>query len=475
MKLSVALIVGFICSEGGIDAFSFTSLRSQNNGILYNYSNAQRCMRRQECILCMKDDQSSAAEQQAYLPSNNLSRRSALRQCASFCISAMASTQIQQQPAGASSFSDSPITTSPRPAVETEPLPPQFSSKNTVVTSKAPLTVAPSQPSSSPPVATVTTITAKTQAPSATPIPLIGDSSHPNTVPTNAWDGTDDSKLIHLPPSKRKKLLPKGALPELALATFCVSSLVYFFSDRPMLNEPGKPPKVKLVMIEPEPYGMDKGRRYYNGVDVTINDPILKADIRESCDAGVVSNECAESIAGFIGEVSNERRGSQVSPEQVEKATAVINYLDSLSSGKGINGNTQVNGDTSTKTAAAFYSYLNEVSAGNLPAPSSAASVASYLDSIDVHGNDSLDGYQRAIRLMELEAKMNRLEQSVERLPTEIFTRIQDWQQGQDDRLSEEIRKIRTFLIQRRDGDEDPELISKMTGEQPIDTDAPFL
>ena len=75
---------------------------------------------------------------------------------------------------------------------------------------------------------------------------------------------------------------------------------------------------------------------------------------------------------------------------------------------------------------------------------------------------------------MELEAKMNRLEQSVERLPTEIFTRIQDWQQGQDDRLSEEIRKIRTFLIQRRDGDEDPELISKMTGEQPT-TDAPFL
>lgn len=468
MKLSVALLVGFIWSEGGIEAFSFTSLRSQNIRILYNYSNAQRSMHRQECILCMKDDQSSAAaEQQASLPSNNLSRRSALRQCASFCISAMASTQIQQQPVGASSFSDSPITTSPRPTVETGPLPPQFSSKNTVVPSRAPLTVAPSP-------STVTTITAKTQAPSATPVPLIGDSSHPNTVPTNAWDGTDDSKLIHLPPPKRKKLLPKGALPELALATFCVSSLVYFFSDRPMLNEPGKPPKVKLVMIEPEPYGMDKGRRYYNGVDVTINDPILKADIRESCDAGVVSNECAESIAGFIGEVSNERRGSQVSPEQVEKATDVINYLDSLSSSKGINGNTQVNGDTSTKTAAAFYSYLNEVSAGNLPAPSSAASVASYLDSIDVHGNDSLDGYQRAIRLMELEAKMNRLEQSVERLPTEIFTRIQDWQQGQDDRLSEEIRKIRTFLIQRRDGDEDPELISKMTGEQPT-TDAPFL
>ena len=430
-------------------------------------------MHRQECILCMKDDQSSAAEQ-ASLPSNNLSRRSALRQCASFCISAMASTQIQKQPAEASSFSDSPITTSPRPAVETGQLPPQFSSKNTVVPSRAPLTVAPSPSSSSPPVATVTTITSKTQTPSATPATLIADSSHPNTVPTNAWDGTDDSKLIHLPPSKRKKLLPKGALPELALATFCVSSLVYFFSDRPMLNEPGKPPKVKLVMIEPEPYGMDKGRRYYNGVDITINDPILKADIRESCDAGVVTNECAESIAGFIGEVSNERRGSQVSPEQVEKATAIINYLDSLSSSKGINGNTpQVNGDTSTKTAAAFYSYLNEVSAGNLPAPSSAASVASYLDSIDVHGNDSLDGYQRAIRLMELEAKMNRLEQSVERLPTEIFTRIQDWQQGQDDRLSEEIRKIRTFLIQRRDADDDPELISKMTGEQ--STDAPFL
>lgn len=212
---------------------------------------------------------------------------------------------------------------------------------------------------------------------------------------------------------------------------------------------------------------MDTGRRYWKGVDVTINDPVPPADIREVCDAGVVTNECAESITGFLGEVGSEQRGAEVSEEQVEKATAVASYLDSLSS-KGINGNTPVGQGVSTNTATAFYSYLNEIAAGNLPAPSSAASVASYLDSLDLKGSDSLDGYQRALRLNAIETKMNQLEEKVDMLPSEIGDKMQDWQQRQDVRLTEEIRKIGAFLVkgdqlQQANGGGDPELVVKMT------------
>ena len=222
-----------------------------------------------------------------------------------------------------------------------------------------------------------------------------------------------------------------------------------------------------MVMVQPEPYGMDTGRRYWKGVDVTINDPVPPADIREVCDAGVVTNECAESITGFLDEVGTEQRGAEVSEEQVEKATAVASYLDSLSS-KGINGNTPGQ-DGSTNTATAFYSYLNEISAGNLPAPSSAASVASYLDSLDLKGSDSMDGYQRALQLNAIETKMNQLEEKVDMLPSEIVDKMQDWQQRQDVRLSDEIRKIGAFLIkgdqqQQTNGESwDPELVQKMT------------
>jgi hypothetical protein len=429
MKFLPALfVVGFICRGGGIDAFSFTSLRSRDIGRLYDFADDAQSMRQQpraKCIVCMKGNLSSSTD-------DSMSRRSALRQFGSFCLATIASTQTQQQPAQASSFSDSPLlNAAPRQEVETGPLPPQFSA-----------------PSSS---VTMPTVKETKFTPSA--------STPPSTAPSTTAKISIES-------------LKKGAMPELALATFVLGSISYAFSGRAIVDDIGSP-KVKVVMIGPEPYGMDQGRRYWKGVDVTINDPVLPADIREVCDAGVVTNECAESIAGFIGEVGNEQRGAEVSEEQVEKATAVANYLDSLSS-NGNNRNTPVHGG-STNTATAFYSYLNEVSAGNLPAPSSAASVASYLDSLVVNGSD---GYQRAVRLSAIETKINELEERVDMLPTEIVNKMQEWQEGQDLRLSDEIRKIRAFLIQndqqqQANGEAEPELVSKMTGGQ--SSNLPYL
>jgi len=467
MKIIPALFVaGFSCRGGGIDAFSFASHRSRDSGRLYDLTTVDRFgdaqsmhqQPRTKCILCMKGDQSSPTDE-------TMSRRAALRNFGSFCLSTIASTQIHQQRAEASSFSDSPILNAvPRQEeVESGPLPPQFSEKNVVVPSSAPLSV-PASSSVSPSLMTTS---------SSKPVQAKVESSQiaPKFTPSSKPSSTASSKE----PKISLQSVKQGAMPELALATFIMGSVFYSVGGRAIRDDTGSP-KVKVVMIQPEPYGMDTGRRYWKGVDVTINDPVPPADIREVCDAGVVTNECAESITGFLGEVSNEQRGAAVSEEQVEKATAVASYLDSLSS-KGINGNTPGQGG-STNTATAFYSYLNEVSAGNLPAPSSAESVASYLDSLDLKGGDSLDGYQRAVRLSAIETKMNQLEKRVDMLPAEIVDKMQYWQEGHDVRLSDEIRKIRAFLIQgdqqqQANGESEPELVQKMTAGQ--SSNLPYL
>jgi len=97
------------------------------------------------------------------------------------------------------------------------------------------------------------------------------------------------------------------------------------------------------------------------------------------------------------------------------------------------------------------------------------------LDSLVVNGSD---GYQRAVRLSAIETKINQLEARVDMLPTEIIDKMQEWQQRQDLRLSDEIRKIRAFLIQddqqkQAIGEAEPELVTKMTGGQSVNL--PYL
>ena len=93
-------------------------------------------------------------------------------------------------------------------------------------------------------------------------------------------------------------------------------------------------------------------------------------------------------------------------------------------------------------------------------------------------GGDSLDGYQRAVRLSAIETKMNQLEKRVDMLPAEIVDKMQYWQEGHDVRLSDEIRKIRAFLIQcyqqqQANGESEPELVQKMTAGQ--SSNLPYL
>ena len=456
--LPILYAIGFIHRDGGVDAFSVSSLPSSAARCCYHLTDDAQSMHqrpRSRCTLHMKGDQSSSAD-------DKMSRRSALRQFGSFCLSAIASTQIQPQQAQAASFSDSPILNSvPREVVKSGPTPLQFSDNNVVVSSNGPVSV----PSSSASQPVTTTEATSEPAIAATQVKI------ENSQPTVQETETKSTPSVSTPSPKTTTTterisidsLKQGAMPEIALASFLVGSIFYTFNGRTIVDNTGSP-KIKVVIDQPEPYGMDVGRRYWKGVDVSGN-PILPADVREVCDAGAVTNECAESITDFLDEISSEQKGADVSEEQVEKATVVASYLDSLSS-NSVNGSQA--GTTNTATSKAFYSYLNELSAGNLPAPTSATSVANYLDALDVKGGDSLDGYQQARRLSAIETKMDQLEEKVDMLPTEIATKMQEWQQGQDIRLTNEIRKITSFLIkddqqQQANGEAEPELVQKMT------------
>mmetsp|Transcript_15702 Transcript_15702/g.33182 ORF Transcript_15702/g.33182 Transcript_15702/m.33182 type:complete len:529 (+) Transcript_15702:99-1685(+) len=189
-------------------------------------------------------------------------------------------------------------------------------------------------------------------------------------------------------------------------------------------------PKCKVVMIENEPYGLDIGRRWYKGVDVTINDPVPASDIREYCDAGKVNNDCTATITGFLGDVSsNGSSGQGPSPGQQDTASEVLSYLGSLKDG-GHNVNSE--------TAMAFSSYLNILSKGEVDAPASPQLVSDYLNSI------SRDGIER---LNTIENRMDDLESSVNQLPDAISGRLEQWQGEQDERLSNELSKIESFLV----------------------------
>jgi hypothetical protein len=168
-------------------------------------------------------------------------------------------------------------------------------------------------------------------------------------------------------------------------------------------------PKIKVVMVNNEPYGLDRGRRYYNGVYV----------VREHCDALApkASSECVNSIADYLEEVSSTGGGGE---ESQETASAIISYLDSLSSGgSALNYQNQT---PQQATGVAFSSYLQQLSAGSIPAPSSAESVAVYLDSLAAKDRE---------RVSRLEARVHELETSIE------------------DKIAHELNKIATFLVEQ--------------------------
>jgi hypothetical protein len=216
--------------------------------------------------------------------------------------------------------------------------------------------------------------------------------------------------------------MDSGSIFALSFPLMVLGGAAYSFSKEKSLSDTHHTgtgsPKVKLVMVENEPYGLDKGRKYYRGVDITINDPIPESDIRRYCDASLpmVTNECAQSIAGYLEDVSlggNSRQDSDPT------ASAIINYLDSLSTANIGFGSQQ---GSHQATGVAFSTYIQGLSEGSIPTPASAESVAVYLDALASKERE---------RVSKLEARVNELETSM------------------DDKVARELNKIVKFLVDR--------------------------
>lgn len=203
-----------------------------------------------------------------------------------------------------------------------------------------------------------------------------------------------------------------GSLFALSFPVMVLGGAAYTFEKEKSIitNEhvaTGTPPKVKIVMVENKPYGLDVGRRYYNGVNI----------VREYCDATApkASNECVNGIAGYLENVSTT---GGTNAESQETASAIISYLDGLSSGG------QQTKSQPQATGAAFSSYLQSLSEGSIRAPTSAESVAVYLDSLTTKDD-----------FVKLQSRVDAIESSME------------------DKVTKELDKIAAFLVEQNSVD----------------------
>ena len=183
--------------------------------------------------------------------------------------------------------------------------------------------------------------------------------------------------------------------------------------------------------------------------------------IEEYCEPNKVNQECSESISSYLGSVTKQ----QVD-EGAQKAAAqkIISYLDSLSSpaaqqGPSFTGTVPTKAKVVAKkepsqTSAAFSSYLDALSSGSVQEAPSAKAVAGYLDVLSAEAKASavpkvapqiVDN-----RIEEVEDRLNRLESSVASLPDNIASRLIEWQVRQDQKVNDEIEKIKMYLMEEK-------------------------
>jgi len=233
--------------------------------------------------------------------------------------------------------------------------------------------------------------------------------------------------------------------------SLCIGALLttssFVMTKNTSMNNDALTQKAKIVLIQPDPYGLEAGRRYFNGVMV--------ADVKEYCNGGKVDNECAETINGFLGDV-NSNNGDEPSAEQKETANAVLSYLDSLSSAPTADRVAAEMLDSSRqqasmsfevskpKTSEAFSSYLGELSKGNVSPPTDAQSVVSYLES--------------------LEGRLDKLETTIADMPDQIVSKMD----RQNDNLADEFAKINSHLVNAQTGQQQPRIPGQQRSSLPL-------
>jgi hypothetical protein len=225
--------------------------------------------------------------------------------------------------------------------------------------------------------------------------------------------------------TEQQQLQSSALAAEIGLTAIAIGGMSFMVSGRSFpKNDDFTAVKAKVVMIQPEPYGLGIGRRFYDGVNLRMHDPVPSSDVMAKCDAGVIDDGCTAAITAYLNKVPEH--GPSV--EQTDTANVVLSYLDSLSSSSS----------ASEARPVAFSSYIDVLSRGEIDPPHSPQLVADYLASLN-----------------KVKNRITALETSVNSLPDEISIRLENWQREREDQLEIEITKIKEYLIENNSIDEE--------------------
>lgn len=208
-------------------------------------------------------------------------------------------------------------------------------------------------------------------------------------------------------------------------------------------------------MSAPTPYGIqNKG-----------SNPFVQ-NVLEYCEGGKVTEPCTETIKEYLDDIADT--GAVATTEEVK---TIAGYLDAL-------GSDDASSATGGSPGAAFASYLDALSEGSAPPPSSAKAVKTYLDTLNGTGDSAVAPVAVAPeqpvapaapvvaavepapepvavvataspdfsiydnRLISIEDRVTSLEGKVDDLPDQVFAKIEAWQTQQEGRLTEEVKKV---------------------------------
>ena len=246
------------------------------------------------------------------------------------------------------------------------------------------------------------------------------------TASSTAFIAKLDEDTPTIPMTTEQQQLQSSALAaEIGLTAIAIGGMSYMVTGRSFpKNDDFTAVKAKVVMIQPEPYGLGTGRRFYDGVNLRILDPVPSSDVMAKCDAGVIDDGCTAAITTYLSKVRETASEHGPSVEQTDTANVVLSYLESLSSSSSF----------SVARPVAFSSYIDVLSRGEINPPRSPQLVADYLASLN-----------------KVENRITALETSVNSLPDEISNRLENWQRERDNQLEIEITRIKEYLVKTID------------------------
>eukprot|EP00579_Thalassiosira_antarctica_P015968 CAMPEP_0201949002 /NCGR_PEP_ID=MMETSP0903-20130614/55752_1 /ASSEMBLY_ACC=CAM_ASM_000552 /TAXON_ID=420261 /ORGANISM="Thalassiosira antarctica, Strain CCMP982" /LENGTH=665 /DNA_ID=CAMNT_0048492199 /DNA_START=87 /DNA_END=2084 /DNA_ORIENTATION=- len=210
------------------------------------------------------------------------------------------------------------------------------------------------------------------------------------------------------------------------------------------------------VLKKPTPYGIE---------NKAGTNPFIK-DVLDYCEGGKVTEPCTESIKGYLDEIAVT--GAVATSGE---ANAIAGYLNTLGDG-------EASTTPGKKVGAAFTSYLDALSGGSAPPPSSAKAVKTYLDTLNgtVDAAASSKAMSESLqqspiveaaweqpeavveapepmyqgpdmsefdgRLTNIEGRVTNLEIKVDQIPDQVFAKVEAWQSMHEERLTNEVKKI---------------------------------